>query len=233
MLFFLTSLQVASIVGRAEVLSCIFFLLSILSYCKAVSKGQGPALSPLPHTKWSYVLISIFLCVCAMLSKEQGIVSLGVCATFDIVLHWKVFWEGLLSFLKAKPCGAPEVRGEGTGQVLLKEKLSIGGVIEEERNGFNGSIGDTVNGKHSKVVKRNRERSGNHLVISALAKRLGNVLPYKNVICFSCCCCLIGLLVVSGLALMWFRLSMNYHSQPIFKVEELNAAFHPNRSVRY
>lgn len=32
---------------------------------------------------------------------------------------------------------------------------------------------------------------------------------------------------------MWFRLSMNYNSQPIFKEEELRAVFHPNRSVRY
>ena len=31
---------------------------------------------------------------------------------------------------------------------------------------------------------------------------------------------------------MWFRLSMNYDSQPIFKEEELVAAYHPNRTVR-
>lgn len=40
-------------------------------------------------------------------------------------------------------------------------------------------------------------------------------------------------LVVSGLLLLWFRISMNYNSDPIFKSEELKAAFHPNRSVRW
>jgi len=39
-------------------------------------------------------------------------------------------------------------------------------------------------------------------------------------------------LTVAGLLLLWFRISMNYGSDPIFKSEELKAAFHPNRSVR-
>ena len=39
-------------------------------------------------------------------------------------------------------------------------------------------------------------------------------------------------LMVSGLLLLWFHISMNYNSDPIFKSEELKAAFHPNRSVR-
>lgn len=46
-------------------------------------------------------------------------------------------------------------------------------------------------------------------------------------------CVEIGVLVISGVGLMWFRLSMNYNSQPIFKEDELRAVFHPNRSVRY
>ena len=168
-------LQVASIVGRAEVLSCIFFLMSVLTYCKGVSEGQGPTLSPLPSPKWSYVVASVFLCLCSMLGKEQGIVSLGVCATFDTILHWEVFWEGLLSFLRTKPSAAAVDGREGdeTGaeQVLLKEKLSIGGVVEEP----NGNVGDNSGGsKQSKsCAKRNREQSAKHLEMSALAKRLG------------------------------------------------------------
>lgn len=169
-------LQVASIVGRAEVLSCIFFLLSVLSYCKGVSQGCGHSLSPLPRPNWKYVLASIFLCLCAMLSKEQGIVSLGVCATFDIILHWEVFWAGLCSFLKTRPRGAAVVEGggdaNGSEEVVLKEKLSIGGVVEE-RNGYHGNVGDTTNGKCIKPAKR---WSGRSLVMSALAKRLGNLV---------------------------------------------------------
>jgi len=41
------------------------------------------------------------------------------------------------------------------------------------------------------------------------------------------------MLLAVGVAMMWFRLSMNYNSQPIFKEEELKASFHPNRTVRY
>jgi hypothetical protein len=165
-------LQVASIVGRAEVLSCIFFILSILSYCKGVSKGQGPSLSPLPSTNWSYVMVSVLLCLCSMLSKEQGIVALGVCATFDVILHWNMFWEGLFSFiLRAKQNGpaaaaAVPIREEGAagnGDILLRERVGIGGVIEEQN-------GNVVSGK-AKTVKRNREFSGKTV---ALAKRLGN-----------------------------------------------------------
>ena len=39
-------------------------------------------------------------------------------------------------------------------------------------------------------------------------------------------------LTAAGLLLLWFRITMNYGSDPIFKSEELKAAFHPNRSVR-
>ena len=38
--------------------------------------------------------------------------------------------------------------------------------------------------------------------------------------------------MVSGGLLAWFRMSMNYDSQPIFKPYEMQAAFHPDRSVR-
>ena len=41
-----------------------------------------------------------------------------------------------------------------------------------------------------------------------------------------------GTLVTAGLLLLWFRLAMNYDSEPIFKPNELRAAYHDNRSVR-
>ena len=42
----------------------------------------------------------------------------------------------------------------------------------------------------------------------------------------------LGVLAVVGVALLWFRLSMNYDSEPIFKPNELRAAYHSDRSVR-
>lgn len=45
-------------------------------------------------------------------------------------------------------------------------------------------------------------------------------------------CVLTGVLGVSGVALLWFRLSMNHGSEPIFKPQELKASYHEDRSVR-
>ena len=42
----------------------------------------------------------------------------------------------------------------------------------------------------------------------------------------------VGCLLVTGVSLVWFRMGMNYGSQPIFKPYEMLAAFHPERSVR-
>ena len=52
---------VTGVVGRAELLSSVFFLLSILSYKKVALKGQ-----------LVYLPISMLSVACAMLCKEQG-----------------------------------------------------------------------------------------------------------------------------------------------------------------
>lgn len=39
-------------------------------------------------------------------------------------------------------------------------------------------------------------------------------------------------LAAAGFVLLQFRFSMNYSSSPIFKPEEMRAAFHPNKTVR-
>ena len=41
------------------------------------------------------------------------------------------------------------------------------------------------------------------------------------------------LLVMVGAVMMWCRIQMNYGSEPIFKPEEMRAAYHPNRTVRF
>lgn len=38
--------------------------------------------------------------------------------------------------------------------------------------------------------------------------------------------------MILGMLLMWFRMSMNFGSEPIFKPEEMRAAFHEDRVVR-
>ncbi|XP_028914120.2 protein O-mannosyl-transferase TMTC1 [Ornithorhynchus anatinus] len=83
---------VTGIVGRADVLACLLFLLAFLSYHRSVDKfctGENfpPTVSPF------FLLLSLFLGTCAMLVKETGITVFGVCLVYDLFF---------LSFNKAK-----------------------------------------------------------------------------------------------------------------------------------
>ncbi|XP_042315152.1 protein O-mannosyl-transferase TMTC4 isoform X1 [Sceloporus undulatus] len=72
---------IAGIVGRADLLCALFFLLSFLVYCKAFRESkEGSNFS----TTW--VLLSVLLGATAMLCKEQGITILGLNALFDAVV---------------------------------------------------------------------------------------------------------------------------------------------------
>lgn len=69
---------IANIVGRAELLSAVFFLASILAYIRSVST------SPVSWSlKWYFV--AILMGVLALLSKEQGVLCLVVCAAYDAI----------------------------------------------------------------------------------------------------------------------------------------------------
>jgi 4-amino-4-deoxy-L-arabinose transferase-like glycosyltransferase len=97
---------VAGIVGRADVLSSIFFLLSFLTYTLHVrSRERLSESSPrkcrrrpiIPKStrhpespqlmNWVYLFSSLALAACAMLCKETGITVLAVNALYDILLH--------------------------------------------------------------------------------------------------------------------------------------------------
>ncbi|XP_019850995.1 PREDICTED: transmembrane and TPR repeat-containing protein 1-like [Amphimedon queenslandica] len=143
---------VASVVGRAELLACIFFLFSFLFYSQAINT----------HSNYSsaYTFLSIILGFFSMLSKEQGITVLGVCGAYDVLAHW----NSLLNMC-------------------------------------------------CKIFKKGKERFEIQSDCRDVIKRL----------CF---------IALSGAIMMWFRISMNEGTDPIFKPEEMRAAFHPNRLVR-
>lgn len=65
-------------VGRAELLSALFFLLSILSY---TFKGEGVEYVPCE-------LCCIFFGWFAMLSKEQGLFAIPVCIVIEALMLW-------------------------------------------------------------------------------------------------------------------------------------------------
>jgi hypothetical protein len=85
-------MQVASIVGRAEVVSCIFLTLALLTYSRAMSSGSGSGITSLRRTNWPQLALSIVFSTCSLLSKEQGVMVIGVCASYDIFVHWDELW---------------------------------------------------------------------------------------------------------------------------------------------
>ncbi|XP_066264640.1 protein O-mannosyl-transferase TMTC1-like isoform X1 [Branchiostoma lanceolatum] len=71
---------VSGIVGRADVLAGLLFLLSFLAFTRSVSPVWSGASS---HGQY---VLCLLLGACAMLVKEQGITVLGVCVLYDTVI---------------------------------------------------------------------------------------------------------------------------------------------------
>ncbi|KAK6318026.1 hypothetical protein J4Q44_G00113170 [Coregonus suidteri] len=76
---------VAGVVGRADVGSALFFLLSLLCYVRHCTLRGGPA-GPCRLGAW--LLGSLGCATCSMLWKEQGVTVLAVSALYDVcVFH--------------------------------------------------------------------------------------------------------------------------------------------------
>uniref|UniRef100_A0A3Q1EZD6 Transmembrane O-mannosyltransferase targeting cadherins 1 n=1 Tax=Acanthochromis polyacanthus TaxID=80966 RepID=A0A3Q1EZD6_9TELE len=76
---------VSGIVGRADVLACLLFLLTFLSYIRSVGECDSEDSLPSTVSTWS-LLISLLLGTCAMLVKETGITVFGVCLLYDALI---------------------------------------------------------------------------------------------------------------------------------------------------
>ena len=151
----LFSLQVASIVGRAEVLSCIFFLLSLLSYLKAITSIKYSSHLPLQQTRWMWVMVCVFFSACSLLSKEQGVTVLGVCAGYDVFLNWEVLLRVLTELCRGKR--KRKISGE---QVVVNEMILL---TENAENKEVASTTQILNGETTpKIVKFNSSSSGKH-----------------------------------------------------------------------
>lgn len=97
---------VTGVVGRAELLSSIFFLLALIFYQQAASTGGVSCIKKL--------LVTCLMSAVAMLSKEQGVTVIGLCLVHELVieqrLHFIVYrsWLkpiGLLSMIKLRVAG--------------------------------------------------------------------------------------------------------------------------------
>ncbi|XP_064627228.1 protein O-mannosyl-transferase TMTC1-like [Lineus longissimus] len=79
---------VSGIVGRADVLACIFFLLSFISYVHSIGP-VWPGCTPYTR-KPSLLVLSVLLAACAMLVKEHGLTALGMCVVYDGYIQFQV-----------------------------------------------------------------------------------------------------------------------------------------------
>ncbi|XP_056280753.1 protein O-mannosyl-transferase TMTC1 isoform X2 [Pseudoliparis swirei] len=76
---------VSGIVGRADVLACLLFLLTFLSYIRSVGVCASEDSLPSTVSVW-FLLVSLLLGTCAMLVKETGITVFGVCVLYDALV---------------------------------------------------------------------------------------------------------------------------------------------------
>ncbi|XP_063357146.1 protein O-mannosyl-transferase TMTC1 isoform X2 [Pelmatolapia mariae] len=76
---------VSGIVGRADVLACLLFLLTFLSYIRSVS-GRVSEDTLAFTVSSSSLFLSLLLGTCAMLVKETGITVFGVCLLYDALV---------------------------------------------------------------------------------------------------------------------------------------------------
>ncbi|KAI5633612.1 dolichyl-phosphate-mannose-protein mannosyltransferase domain-containing protein [Phthorimaea operculella] len=72
---------VTGVVGRAEMLSSVFFLGALLCYARAASRRRC--------TDWRYVAACTVCVGIAMLCKEQGITVTGVCVVYELFVAQK------------------------------------------------------------------------------------------------------------------------------------------------
>lgn len=85
---------VASVVGRADILSCVFFMLSFLCYSRHVRTRNVPPpsrtgagrKSTAAATAAVYLAFCVLFAVLSMLAKENGVSVMAVCIGYELML---------------------------------------------------------------------------------------------------------------------------------------------------
>ena len=109
---------------------------------------------------------------------------------------------------------------------------TILGVIKYKRGG--GEKGDV---KSEPVLVNKAQCSIVQAIPGSQQGSFSSLLGRIGEQCLWCCKSFfnarVGILLCTGVFIMWIRISLNAGGEPIFKKEEMRAAFHPDRSVRY
>lgn len=113
---------VNNVVGRAELLSAVFFLLSIMAYVQSCRTNRQSEMleSSRAHTDWKWFSLSLLMAAVSMLSKEQGVTCLGVCSAYDILLHFDDLWQQLSANSNTKEKGRQEARAKPPIHVVYR-----------------------------------------------------------------------------------------------------------------
>jgi hypothetical membrane protein len=94
---------VAGLVGRADVGACMFFIAALLAYIKSCpdhTTGSPENEHISKRTNWSLLLVSLGLSAASMLTKEQDITVLGVCAVYEAIIVSKINLRALKASLQ-------------------------------------------------------------------------------------------------------------------------------------
>lgn len=97
-----------------------------------------------------------------MLSKEQGVMAIGMCAGFDILLHWNTVWSMLVykSKIESKTESSTHVNStegtNGTTHAVLENggsRVSNGNIVVKK----GGKGKHDLKEKEHKIYKQKRE----------------------------------------------------------------------------
>ncbi|KAH3747600.1 hypothetical protein DPMN_182028, partial [Dreissena polymorpha] len=94
---------VAGVIGRADIGACFFFLLALLSYMKYVKLRDtlhDPGGGDSGSKRFVFFIGTAVLTTASLLTKEQGVTVLGVCAAYDLFVHNKMKIPHILQFYK-------------------------------------------------------------------------------------------------------------------------------------
>lgn len=117
---------VTGVVGRAELLSSLFFLGAFLAYSRAVSSSISTAKkSQKLKTQWFQLCINFSLCLLAsMLCKEQGITIAGICVAYELfvvqTIHPLQLWHTLLNLFEERPASSIQTPSPTNKAVITK-----------------------------------------------------------------------------------------------------------------
>lgn len=118
---------VASVVGRADILSCVFFMLSFLCYSRHVRVRNAPPPPPPSSSKTGagrtsttaaatvYLAFCVLFALMSMLAKENGVSVMAVCIGYELML--------MLRSIKSHKVSAMTVYGSHAGFKRCREYL--------------------------------------------------------------------------------------------------------------